>query len=164
MHTGQILLVEAETEEEALDKVRSVIEYGDEVTPRWSDWHEIGGRWKDIFGKHGVVLRYSKDEELANEKIHEWSQGRVKDMLRSYEEVKKFDLEKAIAEYNPESASSFDMNSYYLKKVASILNDDWTAESGVYDLESWTGVLKHFRERVAIAPEMQFLVIVDFHF
>ena len=163
MHTGHILLVEAESHEEALDKVRSAIEYADNPTPSWSDWHEIGGRWSDYLGKYGYVMCYDKDEHLAEEKIHDMVQSRVSSMLGAWEQVKNFDIEAAIASYLPDKGG-FDMNPYYLKKIAETLNNEWTPDSHVYDLESWTSDLKYFRERLAIAPEMQYLVVVDFHF
>jgi len=48
--------------------------------------------------------------------------------------------------------------------LAKLLGDDWTSDSAVYDLDNFTGNLKSFRERLAVAPEMQYLVMVDFHF
>lgn len=163
MHTGHILLVEAESDEEALDKVRSAIEYAEQPTPSWSDWHEIGGRWSDYFGKYGHVMCYDEDAEFAEEQIQDMLQSRVSSMLSAWEQVKNFDISDAIAGYLPD-AGGVDMNSYYLKKVAQVLGNEWTPDSHVYDLEVWDADLKYFRERLAIAPEMQYLVVVDFHF
>ena len=163
MHTGHILLVEAESEEEAIDKVQSAITHADEPTPIWSDWHEVGGRWDDYFGEHGHVLQYSKDEELAEKSINSMIELRKNSMRDAWEKVKTLDVEAAIENYNPD-VHNFDMDFYYLEKIGKNLNESWTPESLVYDLDTWTPNLKYFRGRVAIAPEMQFLVVVDFHF
>jgi len=56
------------------------------------------------------------------------------------------------------------MKLYYLEKIAKLLNGSWTSDALIYDLEQQTINLKYFRERLAIAPEMQYLVMVDFHF
>jgi hypothetical protein len=76
-------------------------------------------------------------------------------------------LAEQIANYDPEVRSSLDDNSmkmYRLKKVLNIIDDSWNPDSYVYDLEQHTTHLNYFRERLAIAPEMQYLVVMDFHF
>jgi hypothetical protein len=50
------------------------------------------------------------------------------------------------------------------EKLAKLLNDEWVPESYIYDLENWDAGLRYFRERVAEAPEAQWLTVVDFHF
>lgn len=56
------------------------------------------------------------------------------------------------------------MGIYYLKKLADLLNDNWTSDSSIYDLESWSGNLSNFFERVRTRPDKQFLIPVDFHY
>ena len=167
MHVGQILLVEAESHEEALDKVKSVVQYSENPTPDWSDWNEIGGRWNGMFGKDKNVLRYTENTALAEEKLGEWIEGRKAEIARYLEAVKTVDLHAVASSYNPEAEKTYgasSMSLWQLGKLVSILDDDWTPDSGVYDLENYTANLKAFRERLAIAPEMQYLVVVDFHF
>ena len=167
MHVGQLLLVEAESHGEARDKVESVITHSEVPTPSWSDWHEIGGRWSDVFGKGKYILRYTENQKIAEERIQEWLASRKAEMNRMLEEVKSFDLAAYAASYDPEAPHKYDdssMKLYYLNKITDILNETWTSDSGIYDLETWTPNLKYFRERLAIAPEMQYLVVVDFHF
>ena len=84
-------------------------------------------------------------------------------MREAWEQVKTLDVGAVIESYNPDE-HNFDMNFYYLEKIGKNLNETWTPESLVYDLDSWTPNLKFFRGRAAIAPEMQYLVVVDFHF
>lgn len=169
MHVGQILLVEAESHAEAEDKVRSAVQYSDNPNPDWSDWNEIGGRWSDFFGKGKNVLRYTENTALAETKLGEWIACRNTEIKRYHSEVEKFNLAEVVANYDAEAdwRNSFgedSMNLWRLSKLAKLLSDDWTPDSAVFDLENYTGNLKSFRERVAVAPEMQYLVIVDFHF
>lgn len=167
MHVGQLLLVEAESHGEARDKVESVITHSEVPTPSWSDWHEIGGRWADTFGKDKYILRYTENQKLAEERIQDWLAGRKAEMNRMLEEVKTFDLAAYAETYDPEASPKYgddSMKLYYLKKIVSVLDESWTSDSGVYDMETWTTNLKYFRERLAIAPEMQYIVVVDFHF
>lgn len=167
MHVGHILLVEAESHEEALDKVRSTIQYSDNPTPDWSDWNEIGGRWSDFFGKGKDVIRYTENTKLVEEKLTEWLAARKANIDRYYEEVKTLDISNMVTMYDPEGERNFGENTmkiWYLRKLAELLNDDWSPDTHVYDLEVWSSNLKSFRERVAVAPEMQYLVMVDFHF
>ena len=167
MHVGQIMLVEAESHAEAVDKVQGVIQYSETPTPSWSDWNEIGGRWSGFFGKGKNVLRYTENSALAEEKLTEWLRGREEEMASSLNQIKTLDLAKVVAEYDPEKEPSWvgdtSMALWRLARLARLLGDDWTSDSGVYDLDNFTGNLKSFRERLAVAPEMQYLVIVDFH-
>jgi hypothetical protein len=167
MHVGQIMLVEAESHAEAVDKVQGVIQYSETPTPSWSDWNEVGGRWSDFFGKGKNVMRYTENPALAEEKLTEWLRGREEEMASSFNQIKTLDIGKVIAEYDPEKEPSWvgdtSMALWRLARLARLLGDDWTSDSGVYDLDNFTGNLKSFRERLAVAPEMQYLVIVDFH-
>lgn len=168
MHVGQILLVEAESHDEALDKVRSAVQYAETPTPDWSDWNEVGGRWSDFFGKGKNALRYTENTALAEEKLAEWIEARTAEIKRYHAELTEFNLAGVIATYDPEAepkwAGQDSMNLWRLIKVAKLLSDDWTPDSAVFDLENYTANLKSFRERLAVAPEMQYLVMVDFHY
>lgn len=167
MHTAHIILVEAESHGEARDKVTSEITHCEYPYPSWSDWHEIGGRWSDAFGKDKYILRYTENQKLAEERIQEWLASRKAELNRMLDEVKTFDLLEAAASYDPETERAYGENGmklYYLEKIAKLLNGSWTSDALIYDLEQQTINLKYFRERLAIAPEMQYLVMVDFHF
>lgn len=168
MHVGQILLVEAESHEEAEDKVRSAIQHSDEPNPNWSDWNEIGGRWADFFGKDKNSMRYTENAALAEEKLGTWIECRHAEVKKYHSEISSFDLAKVVENYNAEAEPKWvgedSMNLWRLIKLAKLLSDDWTADSSVFDLENYTANLKSFRERLAVAPEMQYLVMVDFHF
>jgi hypothetical protein len=178
MHTCQILLVEAETPEQAFDEVARKLE----GEPKWSDWHNadqsgaitlnFAGRWSgEVFGSYneeGVMtntdtnpnyLRYSDDPALAEQVITRFLEYR-------YEEIRLLQpqaLDLSSYSYDPYN-NKLDMELWGTKKLAQLLNDDWTPDSGIYDLDYWTGSLDNFTKRVASSPEKQFLIPVDFHF
>lgn len=169
MHVAQIILVEAESEEDALAKVTSYIIEAEEPNPDWSDWSEIGGRWAGTFaGKN--VLCYDSDSELAEATIKNFLDHRLGTITAYYTAASRnLDLAEMVGNYNPEAEHRghdpiYAQKQYEVYKLMQLLMDWWAQDSGVYDLEWGTTNLKAFRERVAVAPEMQYLVVVDFHF
>lgn len=177
MHVGQIILIEATSPEEAFGLVASNLSDGE---PRWSDWHNadnastmnFAGRWTgEFFGKtdeNGEVidsdtapnhLCYSDDPALAESVITRALENRMDD-IRQYQ-AKAIDL--ASYKYDP-YATRFNMDLWATKKLAQILDDEWTPDSGVYDLFSWSASLLDFTKRVATNPTQQYLIPVDFHF
>jgi len=165
MHCVQLLLVEAETHQEAITTAESKLnEVGDGF---WSDWWEVGGRWSGIFGVgEANAYQYSTDKDEAEKFITEFLEYRkthAKELLGFYEKEKKSIVE-LIDSHDP-NAYNFDemMLGFYLSRIGKILSNDWCSDSGVYDLEGWSANLTQFRERVATHPEKQFLVAVDFH-
>lgn len=163
-HTGHILLVEADTEKDAVNEVLSQIIWSDTPNPTWSDWHEIGGRWEgELDGKN--VMQYQGNEAKAEKLIAERMSARREVIERLVEESKAITLEDAYTEYDPETGDSKNsLNIYRHEKLAKLLQDDWTTDSYTYDLGAYTANLKYFRERLEKNPEKQFLVMVDFHY
>ena len=163
MHTVQLLLIEADTHQEAVEIVDSKI---NDWEGHWSDWHAIGGRWSGIFGEnHPDVINYKNEPELFEKHIKDFVEARknrLKENLERFEEGKK-SLSDYVSDYNPE-IFDFDMNLYALKSLTRIMAGDWTYDSCFFDLESYSETLHPFRERVATHPEKQFAVAVDFHF
>lgn len=172
MHICQIILVQAEDVEDAFSLVENTLEGG---YPTWSDWHnatnahskDFAGRWSgQVFADEKKpeelapnYLRYSDDPALAEKVLSEWLEGRMA-TLREYR-GKMADLNTV--KYDPYT-HSFDMSLYYALKVAQLLNDEWTPDSGVYDLTYGTADLSDFIERVKKEPTKQYLIPVDFHF
>jgi hypothetical protein len=171
MHTCHILLVEADSAQDALDYVRAQI-HGEDPYPTWSDWSEIGGRWSGIFNGWDDtqdVLCYADNPTLADDILKDFIKYRV----ASIEQYKKeldtegFVVDTAIAEYDPYSNDkrfANGMNLWRLQKLAQALQDDWTCDSGVFDLKDGTASLTYFKERLTANPEKQYLVPVDLHF
>jgi len=176
MHVCQIMLVEADTAEDAFSSVETKLS---ENSPNWSDWHNAGsermnfaGRWSgQVFGtldeaghvknpdKNPNHLQYSFDPALAEEVITRY----VEERMRSINEYKVKAVDLASYKYEPYS-NGFNMDLWGTKKLAQLLDDEWVPDSGIYDLEEWTGNLRYFTGRVAMNPTKQFLIPVDFHF
>jgi hypothetical protein len=174
MHTCHIMLVEAKTVEEAFDIVETHL---NDSEPRWSDWHNannahtlnFAGRWEgEVFNTNPTneygeevnnYLQYSADPALAERVITEYLELRLND-IRSYQS-KAVDL--TTFAYDPYS-TKFDMDLWATKKLAQLLDDEWTCDTAIYDLENWTANLRSFVERVKTNPEKQWLIPVDFHF
>lgn len=180
MHTGQIMLVQAENHDEAIDTVTSKLE--DYDRPEWSDWHggfdgKISGRWSEVFGSShpDESMRYADDPELAERIIKEFLGARKSGLdfalsqfpesfnlltiAKNYDPLVGFDTE------DPEQWKEF-MTMHYAKSAIQILANEWTCDTGVYDLEESTGNLSYFRKRLEdpAKKEQAHLVIVDFHF
>ena len=172
MHVCQIMLVEAGTVEDAFDLVESALS----EAPDWSDWHNaqngssknFAGRWEgqvfhtlpeDKTEEAPNYLRYSDDPALAERVITEYLDYRLND-IRAYQ-AKAIDL--STASYDPYKEDT-GMDVWYTKKLAQLLNDEWTCDSGLFDLSFYSANLATFIERVKRSPETQWLIPVDFHF
>jgi len=114
-------------------------------------------------------LRFSDDPNLADEVIQRFISYRMNEI----ESIKKtlatdyasIDLMSYL--YDPNKEPDFrttGMGLYYIKKLSSIYNNEWTSDTAIYDLESWDANLIYFFERVKKSPERQFLIPVDFHY
>lgn len=155
----QLMLVEEETADDAAMKVSGLLD-NETPTPHWSDYHDIV---EEFDGKSAVA--YS--ETIGQMKFKEFLGYREEELRRLFERVKNFDLASAVDRYDAFRSGGYtddDFRTYEVRKIASILEDSWTMDTGVYDLETWTANLKGFRERCELAPEMQFLVAVSFHY
>lgn len=171
MHTCHILLVEADSAEDALDFVKAQLN-GEDPYPTWSDWHEVGGRWSGLFRgweETKDVLKYTDNPTLAEDILKQFTDYRLANIKRYKQELDdaNFSIEKAIGEYDMndnEQRFANGMNLWRMQKLSQMLQDDWTSDSGVYDLQENTGSLTYFKERLTARPEKQFLIPVDFHF
>lgn len=170
MHVCQIMLVEAESGEDAIGEVKSQITYSEDPYPTWSDWHEVGGRWDGLFEgweEERNALCYAENPLLADDIIREFAGYRKKEMEKYLAEITKdgFDIGKMIENYNPEK---FDygtgMSAWTLARLGKLLSNDWCSDTGVYDLKEGSANLEFFRNRLALEPNKQYLVPVDFHY
>jgi hypothetical protein len=191
MHTVHIILVEADSADEAYERVATQLS----DSPLWSDWHNANGeppyagRWtggvfltehdlKEI-AKSAVneatfeiaykpsapdILCYADDPELAEATLARFASD-VKQEMRDCMPV-GLDLDTLISEYSSYSADSTypPMAVWQLKRVLDLLSGQWTPDSRFYDLESGCSTLAYFYERCGKEPHKQFLVPVDFHF
>jgi len=191
MHTIQLILIEADTAQDAFSTIAS------ELTdaPNWSDWHEanyqnesnlnFAGRWSGgVFltdeqkaqQEAGTLdtstipnhLCYADDPELADSVVSMflgWRKSAIQEGLPKDLLAFSNSLEVSVANYAPDKDTDFkfSMELWGLRKLITLLDNDWHYESSVYDLTLGTGNLKHFYERCAKNPQKQFIVPVDFH-
>ncbi len=162
MHCVQLVLVEAETHQEAIAMVESRLDDVD-----WSDWSEIGGRWTGMFGDDEPTnaLNYANDPEVFMKWVNTFSEYRhthLKEALAAFETEGK-NLAEAIDYYDPRKNDFSSMGGYYLRRIGSLLADYWVSDSSMYDLEAGTANRNYLMERIEKDPKKQFAVIVDFH-
>ena len=175
MHSCQIMLIEADSAEEALDYAKSTITHSETPYPAWSDWHGglgegLAGRWSGLFAgweETRDVLQYTENPTLEEDIIKEFVGYRTGEMKDLVERINKsgIDLEKAVDEYDPNDNPFGDkgMSLYYLKRLSELLSNIWNSNTGVYDLKEHTASLEYFRNRIAENPKKQYLVPIDFH-
>ena len=75
MHTCQIMLVEADSGDDAIAEVKAQITYSETPYPSWSDWHEVGGRWEGLFAgweETKDALCYTENPTLAEDIINDF--------------------------------------------------------------------------------------------
>jgi hypothetical protein len=161
-HCVQLIFVEAENHQDAIDEVGSRLDEAD-----WSDWSEVGGRWSGLFGESEPdAILYSNDPEKWNEVIKTFSEYRAAHMKEALSYLKgKENISDLIDKYKP-TVNNFPlgMDGYYLRRIGSIIADYWTHDSAMYDLEAGTSNLAYLAERIEKDPKKQFMVAVDFHY
>jgi hypothetical protein len=157
MHIGHILLVEADSLDEAKADVNHRLDGG---YFGWSDWSEIGGRYIDFY-VDGDSLRYSDDPEKAEQAIAKAEGFREEQLERYIDKCVENGITITGLDVPKNTRQSFDV--YPLYKAAQIASGMNCEETYVYDLSYGSQELDDFRKRVADNPEKQFLIVVDFH-
>ena len=174
MHTLHYFVVEADNSQEAFEIVQSRLSSEDgERFVEWSDWHVVGGgRWSDSQYEDSPngVISYANSPDKFNEAIEGVQKGRINEMNYLLEHLDTDKLTSNIVDYISNSGipndERFDLNSYYFKKVGSMLMDYYIPESYYYDLVEYTAHIGYLKERLdnPDSAVRQFLVPVDFHY
>lgn len=182
-HSLQYLLVEASGHSQA----RQIAKYQMFTTtkPDWSDWHygkdsseeSFAGRWlntafrldkedeSELAGVNLDTLHYASNPALAQKVIASAIESRNKAITSYQEKIMTIDYEIMNVRHDPycrPKKSEIDYNSYY-KELSVILDNDWSSDSGIYDLHKGTAALYDFESRVISAEQWQYIVAVDFH-
>lgn len=168
MHTVQLLLIEADTHQEAVEAVAGHLEDRN-GSDFWSDWWDTsGGRWQGAFGDNMPnVICYKDDPEFFEEQVKKFLEGRsehLKEMLE-HNEISSINLETLIDTHDP-YMEDFGKNIklWSAKSALRVLLGEWTCDTGVFDLSHNSAFLADFVVRAKETPEKQFGVLVDFHF
>jgi hypothetical protein len=185
MHTLHYIAVEADSKQQAFDKVvvsLSPNEDGYRLAD-WSDWHVVGGgRWSSNANKENNlmagynddptdVLGFSEDKEKFQETLNGVGKWKSQAMNRAIKQFKPDRFISDMVDYASEGGrSKYDgetmMSAYTMKEVATMLMGGWTPDSGLYDLEENIAEVTYLKERLDNTEQasLQYLVPVDFHF
>ena len=185
MHTLHYIAVEADSKQQAFDKVvvsLSPREEGYRLAD-WSDWHVVGGgRWSSNANKENNlmagynddptdVLGFSEDKEKFQETLVNIGKWRSQAMNRAIKEINTDKFISDMVDYASEGGRSeykgdTMMNAYIIKEATEMLMGGWIPDSGFYDLVENIAEVTYLKERLD-KPEqasLQYLVPVDFHF
>jgi len=164
MHTGHVLLVQAESADDAEQIARRHSEEQD-----WSDWNEMGGRWSDIVPNS--VLRYSENKELFYTTITNFGNLTLKEREETRARIGHLTINE-ILDANA-SNETYDADSdkwlcnYFAHRILeNPYADRHTPETYVFDVEDYSNdpYAKRALLRCVENPEQQYLVMWDYHF
>jgi hypothetical protein len=168
MHIGHILLVEAESKEEAKENAQAFVE--SYVQGGWSDWSEIGGRWEGFFDGEDVLC-YSTNPTLFEEKIAMWQEGMKEEQDRLLDQVGDKTIRELVVYYADENNKKnlVDTDEYLtlwraFKVLKMNYGSSYSEDDQVFDTVYYSRKLTEFRKRVEEKPQNQYAVIWDFHF
>jgi len=189
MHTLHYIAVEADSKQEAFDKVVVGLERNEDGhrLADWSDWHVVGGgRWSTNANKESEnwimggynndptdVLGYAEDESKFKETLTQIKLWKAQAMNRNIVQIKTDKFISDMVDYASEGGRPSNdwrgddiMNTYSIKEATQMLMGSWVPDSGAYDIVEYIAEVTYLQERLD-KPEQavrQYLVPVDFHF
>jgi hypothetical protein len=176
MHVLQNVAIKANSKDEAADIVKSKFDsmYSEnEGLGGWSDWYVVGGgRWNSNASNQydhssNDVISYVDSMEQFNLTVDNALRYRREEVerMKEHADLDKFSnvVNKFISnEFSDEDR--FDMNTWYIKKIASIINGEWNSDSYFYDLENYSTSPQYMKDELDKGSKKWYLVPVDFHF
>lgn len=168
MHTGHLILVKAESHEDAINSVWTILNTDSEhFAASWSDWCVVGegSRWdfrsefadEEDFEWDGdsiYAVGLSEEPELFSKAVAHFYGLRESSFERIREGIEEPSLDYFSLDQN-------DMKSWKLYRLAQLAESVYCPDSCIYDLENYSADLKYFRED---SSENWYGVLVDFHF
>lgn len=177
MHVAHILLVQADTVEEAFEFIESELsDRGYGIRPDWSDWHNadnahtlnFAGRWTGSFFKGENeedeapnYLCYASDKAMAENVISDQLALRDAEVANIRKNMVS-DLSTVSVDHY--AKDGLNMEFWYAQKFLKLADNEWCPDTYIYDLHAGTGSLHDFMKRVMVSPEKQWLIPCDFHF
>jgi hypothetical protein len=176
MHTGIVLAIEADDNEEAVQK----IEFFNEHNASWSDWNEHGGRWEEDLPN--AVLRYTDNPTLFMEKVREFQKFTQDSKERYLSELGDVTIKELVTseEYLPFHKKTgkikemtYEEREEYLDKSLALfrarrlleLHDgEFGCDQHFYDAEAHGVSDEYLLKRIEERPNRQFLVVWDYHY
>jgi hypothetical protein len=168
MHTGHLILIQAESHQDAIDKVWTALNTDTaHFASEWSDWA--------LVGEEGIGgSRYSLGEfnqELSNKYVVSYETEAVdfQNILEKFIELRQagFDRFKDVVQDLDLASMKMGEDSdkaWKLSRFADLIWGNYTPDSMYYDLENYTPDLNHFEQSILSGETNWFGVIVDFHY
>jgi hypothetical protein len=187
MHTLHYIAVEADSKQEAFDKVVVALSKNEDGYSRadWSDWHVVGGgrfssnankaSENNLMGGYNDdptdILGFVENKDKFQEALTNVGKWKAQAMNRAIKEFKPDKFISDMVDYASEGGRSeyngdTMMSAYSIKETATMLMGGWIPDSGLYDLVENIAETVYLKERLD-KPEQavrQYLVPVDFHF
>lgn len=169
MHIAHIVLVKAESHEDAIGAVRANLDDYESRFALWSDWAVVGNegisnsRWS--FEDFGGETWTGADKYAVSRDTERELFDKVVALFVERRQEAFDNLEREITD----NGFSFSLDqdnreSYALTKFAKLADSRYCSDSYIYDLANQTANLRYFREEMANDGEEWFAVLVDFHF
>jgi hypothetical protein len=168
MHTGHLILVKAESHQDAIDRVWTNLNTDTaHFAADWSDWAVVGdeGIGESRFSleefeqelSNKYVVSYETETEAFRTILEKFIELRQKDFDRFKEAVQDLDLASLKMGEDSDKA-------WKLSRFADLIWGNYTPDSAYYDLENYTPDLNHFEQSILSGETDWFGVIVDFHY
>lgn len=173
MHTGIVLVVEADDADEAVAEVENFNEHN----AHWSDWNTHGGRWADVVPN--AVISYTENPALFTETVEKFKQFIVEErdrLIRDVGDVSikelvtdpkyKFARNEPVKDMTPEERDQYfneTLALYRAKQLLKLADGDFSAQAHFYDIKEYTTQDTYLLERIKENPNNQFLVVWDYH-
>lgn len=159
MHVLHFIAVEADTAKEAVDEVEIVLENNESPVFPWSDWAEIGGRWKN----EGEVHCYAEDPTKFEGFLERARLNRVNEIKYLLSNIDPDAIIEQVRNFGGENPV-YGIAFYRLRQAIAIAEGNGKHDAYFYDLKEWCEDFKYLRGRMETDPTRQFLVLVDFHY
>jgi len=173
MHTGIILVVEAEDADDAVAEVENFNEHN----AHWSDWNCHGGRWADEVPNG--VMSYADNPALfmgVVDRFKSYSTNELDRLIQDVGDISikelvtnpkyKFRRNEPVKDMTPEERDQYfneTLAMYRAKQLLKLADGDFTERAHFYDVKEYTTQDNYLLERIKENPNKQFLVVWDYH-
>lgn len=175
MHTGHLILVKAESHQDAIDGIWTNLNSdGEHFAASWSDWAMVGdegfGKSRFSLEEFGVplqnnyVVSYADERESFETILQKFVDIRTGTFNRFKDELTGNDFSIDQLELNAGSGSATTQFAWTLSRLADLAWGAYTPDSAFYDLENHDTELTLFQKDIESGATDWFAVIVDFHF
>lgn len=160
MHIPHMLLVEAESHEDAVSMATMWVNQEDYNPCQWSDWSEVGGRWAGMFDGKDTVC-YAENAELFDKHLQEFQETMQQTKERYLSEVGDMTISEIILMHDNDK---YGLDLYRAQRALQLVGGEYNHDKQIYDTVEYTSDLEAFRKRCADEPAQQYAVVWDFHF